>query len=80
MMPYDAYRLYQVERAKSSTGVQRADEQLGQLAAAASWLVRGITQPARAVWRPYSAVARGVPRAAEPADRRGAMIEAMEGS
>ena len=48
MMPYDAYRLYQVERAKSSTGVQRADEQVGQLAAAASWLFRGITQPARA--------------------------------
>jgi hypothetical protein len=80
VMPYDAYRLYQVERAKSSTGVQHADEQLGQLAAAASWLFRGITQPARAVWRPYPVMARGVPRAAEPADCRGAMIEAMEGS
>jgi hypothetical protein len=49
VVPYDAYRLYQVERAKSSTGMQRVDEQLGQLAAAASWLFRGITPAARAV-------------------------------
>jgi len=77
---YGACRLYQVGRATGSTGVQRAEEQLGRLAAAASWLFRGITPPARAVRGPCSAAARGVPRPAGPADRPGAMIEAMGGS
>jgi hypothetical protein len=52
MMPYDTYRLYQIERAKSPAEVRRADEQAARLASAASSLVRGITRPWRAMRRP----------------------------
>jgi hypothetical protein len=52
MMPYDSYRLYQVERAKSPAEIRHADEQAGRLASAASSLVRGITRPWRARRRP----------------------------
>ena len=44
MTPYDTYRLYQIERAKSPAEVRRADEQAGRLASAASSLLRGITR------------------------------------
>ena len=44
MMPHDTYRLYQVERAKSSAEVRRADEQAARLVSAASSLFRGITR------------------------------------
>jgi hypothetical protein len=47
MMPYDTYRRYQIERAKSSAEVRRADEQAARVASAVSALLRGIT-PARA--------------------------------
>ena len=49
MMPYDIYRLYQIERAKSPAEVRRADEQAARLASAASSLFRGITRPWRAM-------------------------------
>jgi len=49
-MPYDTYRLYQIERAKSPAEVQRADEQVS----AGSSLLRGLTRPVRAIPRPYS--------------------------
>ena len=52
MMPYDTYRLYQAQRVKSAAEVRRADEQAARLAAAGSWLFRGITRPARALRRP----------------------------
>jgi hypothetical protein len=52
MMPYDTYRLYQVERAKSPAEIRHADEQAGRLASAASSLFRGITRPWRARRRP----------------------------
>ena len=65
MMPYDTYRLYQVERAKSCAEVRRADEQLARLASAASSLFRRVTRPARAVRGAYTAAARGVSRPAE---------------
>ena len=64
MMPYDTYRLYQVERAKSCAEVRRADEQLGRLASAASSLFRRVTQPARPVRGSYPSAARGVSRPA----------------
>ncbi len=32
MVPYDTYRIYQIERAKSPAEVRRADEQAAQLA------------------------------------------------
>ena len=44
MMPYDAYQLYQVERAKSPREIQRADAQATLLAAAISRLFRAIAQ------------------------------------
>jgi hypothetical protein len=64
VMPYDTYRLYQIERVKSPAEVRRADEQAARLAAAASALFRGITRPVRAIGRPSSAAARGLPRPA----------------
>lgn len=60
MMPYDTYRLYQVERTKSPAEVQRADEQAVQLASAVSSLLRGITRSARAgqrLWLAWTGVA-----------------------
>jgi hypothetical protein len=38
MMPYDAYRLFQLERANSPSQIRRADEQATRLAVAASSL------------------------------------------
>lgn len=64
MMPYDTYRLYQIERVKSPAEVHRADEQAARPAAAASALFRGITRPVRAISRPSPAAARGLPRPA----------------
>lgn len=48
MMPYDTYRIYQIERAKSCAEVCRADEHAARLAAAISSLFGGITRPVRA--------------------------------
>ena len=45
MMPSDSYRLYEVQRAKSSAEIRRTDEQAAWLAAAVTRLVRGITRP-----------------------------------
>ena len=52
-MPYDTYRLYQIERAKSPVEVQRADEQAARLISAVSSRLRGLTRPVRAIRRPY---------------------------
>jgi hypothetical protein len=52
-MPYDTYRLYQIQRAKSPAEVQRSDEQAARLISAVSSLLRGLTQPVRAIRRPY---------------------------
>jgi hypothetical protein len=60
-MSYDAYRLYQIERAKGPSEVRRADEQAAQLVSAVSSLFRGIARPVRAVQRHYLIAARGVP-------------------
>ncbi len=43
MMPYDTYRLYQIERVTSPGEVGRAGEQAARVASAASSLLRGIT-------------------------------------
>ena len=48
MMPYDTYRIYQIERAKSRAEVCRADAHAARLAAAISSLLGGITWPVRA--------------------------------
>jgi hypothetical protein len=59
-MPYDTYRLYQIERARAPAR-SGADEQATRLASAVSSLVRGITRPAR---KPLPAAARGLSRPA----------------
>jgi hypothetical protein len=64
MMPYDTYRTYQIERAKSPAEVRRADEQAARGAAAVSSLFGSITRPVRAVRALHLAGSRGVPRPA----------------
>ena len=65
MMPYDNYRLYQIERAKSPAEVRRADEQAAGVASAVSSLFRGITRPWRARRRPSPVARRELPRPAD---------------
>ena len=64
MMPYNSYRLYQIERAKSLAEIRRADEQAARVASAASSLVRSITRPVRAMRRPSPAGTCRLPRPA----------------
>ena len=64
MVPYDTYRIYQIERAKSPAEVRHAEQQAAQLASALSSLFRGIIRPVRAVWRPSPAAVRRLPRSA----------------
>ena len=64
MVPYDTYRIYQIERAKGPPEVRRADEQAARVASAVSSLLRGIIRPMRAVRRPSPAAVPGLPRPA----------------
>jgi hypothetical protein len=64
VMPYDTYRTYQIERAKSPADVRRADEQAARLTSAISWLFRDITRPVRAIRSPSPAPAPARPRPA----------------
>ena len=65
MMPYDTYRLYQIERAKSPAEVRRADEQAARLASTASSLFHSITRPWRVTRRPSPVTTRDLPRPAD---------------
>jgi hypothetical protein len=47
MGPYEAYRLYQIERPKTAADLRLADERTGRLAAAAADVFRQLTWPAR---------------------------------
>jgi hypothetical protein len=64
MVPYDTYRIYQIERTKSLAEVRRADAQAARVASAISSLFRGITRPVRAVHRPSPVTAPGLLRPA----------------
>jgi hypothetical protein len=64
MTPYDTYRVHQIERAKSSAEVRRADAQAAQAASVVSSLFRGLMRPVRAVYRPSAAEAPRLPRPA----------------
>jgi hypothetical protein len=64
MVPYDTYRIHQIERAKSPAEVRRADEQAARVASAISSLFRGITGLMRAARRPALAAVPGMPRPA----------------
>ena len=69
-MPYDTYRLHQIERVKSPAEVQRADEQAARLISALSSLLRSLTRPVRAIRRPSPRPLRSASpaqRAARPA-------------
>jgi hypothetical protein len=72
MMPYDSYRLYQVERPKSAAEIRHADQQAAQFAAAVSGLFRRITLPgqaARAYRRSAQSCCAAAQCTAEPAMR-----------
>ena len=47
MMPYDAYRLYQIERTKSPAEIRRDDEQAARIAFALAALFEAITRRRR---------------------------------
>jgi hypothetical protein len=44
MMPYETYKLYQVERPKSAAEIRLADEHAGRLAAAAARTLAQLTR------------------------------------
>jgi hypothetical protein len=46
MMPYDTYRLYEIERPKTAAQTRLADERAGRLAAAAARTLRRLTRTA----------------------------------
>jgi hypothetical protein len=64
MMPYDTYRLYQIERAPSPAEARYADEQAACMASTLSPLFRGVTRLVRMTRRPPAAPAHGMPRPA----------------
>jgi hypothetical protein len=64
MVPYDTYRIYQIERTKTLAEVRRADEHAAQLACAISSLFHSLMRPVRAARRPSLAAARRQPRPA----------------
>jgi hypothetical protein len=47
VMPYDAYRLYQIERTKSAAEIRRDDEQAARIAFALAALFEAITRRRR---------------------------------
>jgi hypothetical protein len=59
MLPYETYRIYQIQRAKSPAEVLRTDEQAARLASAVSALFRGLTRPRRAMRGLHVAGTRG---------------------
>ena len=81
MMPYDTYRLYQLERTKSPREIRCADRQAAQFASALSGPFRAIARALRAVREPYPASrSRGASSWAEPAVCRTTMAGIREGS
>jgi hypothetical protein len=64
MVPYDSYRIYQIQRTRSLAEIRRADEQAARLAATVSWVFRGITRPVRAMRALPPVVSRSLPRSA----------------
>jgi hypothetical protein len=65
MMPYDTYRLYQIERAPSPAEVRYADEQAARAAATVSSLFGGLTRLVRMMRSPSAVPTHGLPHPAE---------------
>ena len=63
-MPYDSYRLYQIERAKRPAEIRHADEQAARMASAASPVFRSIRRPFRVIRRSAPAGTCRLPRPA----------------
>ena len=66
MMPYNSYRLYQIERAKRPDEIRYADGQAARIASATSSLSCGITRLVRAMCRPSPAATRACPARPDP--------------
>ena len=60
MIPYDSYRLFQIERSKSEAEIRHADERAGRLASAGSRLLRAFTRPPLSARAPSPATGRAV--------------------
>ena len=60
-MPYDAYRLYQIQRTKSSAEIRRADEQAARIASALTALFDVITRRRRTAANDRPAQWRALP-------------------
>jgi hypothetical protein len=67
MMPYDAYRLYQAERAMSPREMRWADQMAAQLVSAVAGLFRPIAAAARRPYPPAGRAAGGRAGASRPA-------------
>jgi hypothetical protein len=61
MIPYNSYRLYQIERVKNPAEIRRADEQAARLASAISSLFHGITRPVQRARRSFPPGMRRLP-------------------
>jgi hypothetical protein len=64
MMPYDSYRLYQIERAKRPAEIRHSDEQAARMASAASRVFRSIRRPFQVIRRSAPAGTCRLPRPA----------------
>ena len=64
MMPYDTYRLYQIERAPSLAEVRYADEQAARAASTVSTLFGGVARLVRMMRSASAVPTRGMPRPA----------------
>jgi hypothetical protein len=69
LIPYDSYRLYQIERVKSHREIQFADEHAARFASAVSRPFRAIARAARGPLR--SAVPEAATPLPDPAACRG---------
>ncbi len=52
MMPYETYRLYQIERPRTAPEIRIADERAGRTAAAVAQMLRPLVHPRRPRLRP----------------------------
>jgi hypothetical protein len=77
LIPFDSYRLYQIERTKSRGEIQLADERAARLASVVSRPFRAIARAARGPFR--GTVPGGAAALADPAACRGTMAGAIQG-
>jgi DNA-binding transcriptional MerR regulator len=79
-MPYDTYRLYQLEHPKNRADIRRADDQSARIASAVSGLFRRLRPPAltrSALQVPCSATMDGIFSPSEAAEQSGFSLETL---